>query len=373
MRRVRGCKARVVAVGVGIMAALVLLVLAPAARAQTTPEPNRPPCDIPPCGPDPWPAIRATFYYPWWNGFDTATQTPREKWSECSSTWDDSSAHFHPDFNADGDFVKATDLYDDRSTSVMITHMQRMVAANITGLIASWWGPGTGEDWKFLRYILPAADSVRWVDVTTYYEEERPGGREDEQIRNYVDEMLAASQDNPARFLRLWDSSREEYVRPVLFVYDPGYTNCGILDLWKAALDAAESVFGVRPLLVVDMADDVQTRCTNHSAADFAWHAYAPAGSAGYTQTWAYGQRQTNTVRPGFWPCTMTSESDGQVRSLSAWQSNVNWANSHQPKFFQLITSWNEWLEMTAVEPSSDWHSTSGLGQYLDILAQNPL
>jgi hypothetical protein len=50
----------------------------------------------------------------------------------------------------------------------------------------------------------------------------------------------------------------------------------------------------------------------------------------------------------------------------------VNWANAHPGTYYQLVTSWNEWLEMTAVEPGVEWYSTSGLGTYLDVLAQFP-
>jgi len=352
------------------MAALVLLVLAPAARAQSTPEPNRPccpiqPCECPPVPPNP--AVRAAFYYPWWDGFDTATQTPRPKWSECSTTWNwpsDANAHFYPDFNANHSFVdeKAIDLYDDGQTSTMVTHMQRMVAANITGLIASWWGVGTGGDTKLGGAILEAAHQVPGVDITAYYETKQNKGTTWEKIRAFFNRFMELRQANPSQFL---------YVdgRPVVFVYHPGNTDCAMLDLWNQGLTDAENVYGVRPFLVVDMANDVQRRCTNHSAYDYSWHEYSPSGS-GYTETWAYGERQTNTLRPGFWRCK--SGTEGQARSVSAWQSNVNWANAKHAKFFQLITSWNEWIEMTSVEPGMDWYSTSGLGAYLDILAQFP-
>jgi hypothetical protein len=39
---------------------------------------------------------------------------------------------------------------------------------------------------------------------------------------------------------------------------------------------------------------------------------------------------------------------------------------------FQLITTFNEWGEGTAVEPASEWSSSSGYGLYLDILHDIP-
>jgi hypothetical protein len=40
---------------------------------------------------------------------------------------------------------------------------------------------------------------------------------------------------------------------------------------------------------------------------------------------------------------------------------------------FQLITTFNEWGEGTAVEAAPDWQSPSGFGTYLDLLHTNGL
>ena len=34
----------------------------------------------------------------------------------------------------------------------------------------------------------------------------------------------------------------------------------------------------------------------------------------------------------------------------------------------QLVTTFNEWGEGTAVEPAAEWSSPSGFGTYLDVL-----
>jgi hypothetical protein len=38
---------------------------------------------------------------------------------------------------------------------------------------------------------------------------------------------------------------------------------------------------------------------------------------------------------------------------------------------WQLITTFNEWGEGTAVESAREWRSSSGYGAYLDILHNN--
>ena len=40
-------------------------------------------------------------------------------------------------------------------------------------------------------------------------------------------------------------------------------------------------------------------------------------------------------------------------------------------KSWQLITTFNEWGEGTAVESANEWQSASGFGSYLDALHNN--
>lgn len=272
--------------------------------------------------------------------------------------------HYHPDFNVNGIFEPPIDLYNDGILSTVVTQMQRMQAGNIGALIASWWGTSSSEAGKFAGVITEAAVQVPGVKITAYYESEREGGRDLTSMEEFMDYVIGGVFMNNTykpHFLTLGG-------RPVLFVYDPGNTDCGLLNAWNQALNHAQEQYGVRPFLVVDMASNVPG-CTNYSPADFAWHQY-DTGSGGYTEVYANGFLQTLTIRPGFWRCS--SPTPGQQRSLSAWQANVNYANSRHAAYFQLITSWNEWLEMSSVEPAVEWYSPSGLGHYLDILAQFP-
>ncbi len=54
-------------------------------------------------------------------------------------------------------------------------------------------------------------------------------------------------------------------------------------------------------------------------------------------------------------------------RNLDRWNKNIqNMVDSQTD--FQLITTFNEWGEGTAVENAVDWNSRSGYGGYLDAL-----
>ena len=89
------------------------------------------------------------------------------------------------------------------------------------------------------------------------------------------------------------------------------------------------------------------------------WHQYVPADS--YDQQDTYSA----TVSPGFFkfdelvprlrrdPRRFEADLRRQVTSAARWQ---------------LVTTFNEWGEGTAVEPSEQWQSPSGYGTYLDVM-----
>jgi hypothetical protein len=58
------------------------------------------------------------------------------------------------------------------------------------------------------------------------------------------------------------------------------------------------------------------------------------------------------------------------TRDVCRWAQNVQaMVASGEP--LQLITTFNEWGEGTAVEPAREWITSSGFGAYLDLLHAN--
>jgi hypothetical protein len=58
------------------------------------------------------------------------------------------------------------------------------------------------------------------------------------------------------------------------------------------------------------------------------------------------------------------------ARDVDRWYQNVSdMMASGEP--WQLITTFNEWGEGTAVEPATEWQSDSGYGEYLDALSSD--
>ena len=71
------------------------------------------------------------------------------------------------------------------------------------------------------------------------------------------------------------------------------------------------------------------------------------------------------TIMPGFWLADRQASSVS--RDLGRWRTAVReMATRGDP--FQLVVSFNEWGEGTAIESATAWATPSGHGAYLDIL-----
>lgn len=403
----------------------VVLALVPCAEAQTPQAPcwdccPNPPCEIEP-PPGPLPPVRAAFYYPWWNGWDAARGKARDKWDHCIKLanpqtdacgrpyvsdqhyWEN-YVYLHPDFNANGAFNVAVDLYDDRQESVQVTQFNKIRQEWIRVAIYSWWGQeGRGGKWGF---TLERA--LGRVSVAPYLErryEDQCKTQPDPPtcirtaIANDIKHLTSEALAKPA-FYWMGDA----HPRPVIFAYGDSIKSCTYVGYLREALNQAEASYGVRPFVILDLVSDVNFACTHAVAADFAFHAYDPARANGLTRCWFpnqpqcsqtlhYGEAQrgsqveTITVRAGFHRCACTDDEIRRGRctpasSPACWapnlsvikradkfQSDVSYAMSRSPKYFVLINTWNEWLEGTAVEPGVEWWSSSGLGAFADALA----
>ena len=370
-------------------------------------------CPDPPCYPPPPPdyPVRVAMYYPWWSGvrepgtpcwpgcrseYCKAGPDGRcPKWKEIQNFW------YHPDFDANGVFdwvpgrTRSVDLYNDWDPQVVQKQIERMAQAWVSGLVASWWNSGSTEDDKIRGVVFPtlAAQRHSLVAGTFYYESK--GNNRAEKVQEAYNLLNHLWSDFRSRVLVTGDG------RPVVFVYAPWYKGwsgknqppsppaCEVFQWWKElVLDEFQREHGVRPFLVADFHPDALTNCAAyHHKGDWGWHFYSPPAGSYYTERWAYGFRHTQTLRPGFarhcWAqpeggrreCNYSDQEYGTPRNPQAFEAAATMAQSYwkRARYFQIITSWNEWLEFTSVEPAVEWWSSSGLGTYLDILAAHPV
>jgi glycosyl hydrolase family 99 len=261
--------------------------------------------------------LRAAFYYPWFP----------EAWTQQG-------------ISPYTKYTPSLGYYDSSSATVIRAHIASMQYGNIAAGIASWWGQGTRTDTRVNTILSATAGTgFKW---SLYYEPEGQGNPPVAQINAdllYIQQMYAA---DPS-YLRLGG-------RFVVFVYADATDGCEMVDRWKQANT-------VNAYVVLKVFAGYKT-CPNQPDG---WHQYAPAVAADNQGSYSY------SISPGF---DKVGEATRLTRDLARWRQNVrNMAASSAA--FQLVTTFNEWGEGTAVESAAEWATGSGNGAYLDALHNN--
>jgi len=259
--------------------------------------------------------IRAAFYYPWFP----------ETWKVHGQL-----THYAPDL---GYYKTANAKVDDR-------HIAALTYGGMNAAISSWWGPGHYTDARLsslLARTVARHSPLRWA----VYDEHDPNGSVSSLVADltYIRDHLAKS---PA-YLRVGGKF-------VVFAYNdvPG---CATATAWHAA----NAQIGNAAYVDLKIFPGYRS-CSDQPDS---WHQYAGAVDVSRADRYAV------SISPGFWradQATPQLQRDptrfaADVRAMIA--SHASW---------QLITTFNEWGEGTAVEGAHQWSSASGYGQYLDIL-----
>jgi hypothetical protein len=259
--------------------------------------------------------IRAAFYYPWF------PEAWRQRGIEPFTRFTPSAG-----FYADDD-------------ALLRAHVDELLYARADAAIASWWGRGTRSDGRLPALLEAAAGTpLRWA---IYHEGEGQGDPDPASIRadlEYVRDSYATS----PQYLRV-DG------RFVVFVWADPDDGAAMAERWRRAAEGvgAHVVLKVFPgyRAVPDQPDG--------------WHQYGPAEAVDHQAGHSF------TVSPGFYHA---DEALPRLeRSVDRFAASVRaMVASGEP--WQLVTSFNEWGEGTAVEPAAEWSSASGYGAYLDVL-----
>lgn len=249
--------------------------------------------------------IRAAFYYPWY-----------------PETWG-AGTNYHPTLGQ----------YDSSTASVIQQHVAWMQSAGIQAGIASWWGQGSKTDSRFPALEANAGSAFKW---TAYYEPEGTGDPSVAQIQSDLAYIRSHYVHLHPQWLRV-------NKKPVIFVYGDGNDGCGMADRWAQASAGRWYVdLKVFP---------GYASCANQPSS---WHQYAPSSRADAQLPYSY------SISPGFYKA---GESAPRLaRDVSAFTTAAQDMVASGAQW-QLITTFNEWGEGTAIEPSTEWGTT-----YLDAL-----
>jgi hypothetical protein len=218
-----------------------------------------------------------------------------------------------------------------------LAHISALTYARVQVGIASWWGANTHNERERISLMMNRTQvlnaPLKWA---LYYEKE---GGTDPSV-NEIKTDLA--------YLKVNYATSPIYAnvngKPVLFVYNADDSSCEVADRWAKAADG-------KWYIVLKVFPDYQA-C---SLQPDSWHQYAPALATDQQQGYSY------TISPGFW---RADEPSARLeRDLTRWQQNVRDMVASGERW-QLVTTFNEWGEGTAVEEEEEWKKN-----YLEGLA----
>jgi hypothetical protein len=250
--------------------------------------------------------IRAAFYYPWYPETTFGKYTP------------------------------STGAYDSSDDSVIRQHIYAMQYAGIQVGISSWWGQGTTTDDRLMSLLQDSSGSTfKW---TAYYEPAGNGPQTDAAIDSDLTFLYSDDALDPA-----WLHVNG---KPVLFVYNASGSNCTQIAQW-VKVNAGRFYLNMK----------VFAGYASCSSQPDSWHQYGPDVPASPQLPYSY------SVSPGF--DKYTEAAPRLVRDPTRFAANVKAMIASNAQW-QLITTFNEWGEGTAVESSTVWGDV-----YLDILHNN--
>jgi hypothetical protein len=272
--------------------------------SSTTPQPSFP--------------IRAAFYYPWY-----------------PETWTVNSAHvfYHPTLG----YYSTTDIATQQA------HIRALQYAGMNAAISSWWGPGHYTDTRLQQLMQTTVSMGSPLKWAVYYENEGYGDPTVSKISSdlaYIRDTLASS----SAYLKVGGKF-------VVFVYNADDTTCEVADRWKQANSQLGSP------AYIDLKVFLGYR--NCASQPSSWHQYGPNAPSDDQPGYSY------SISPGWWRADQASPL--LARDPARWRSNVA-AMTASGEPWQLVTTFNEWTEGTAVESAQEWSSASGYGTYLDAL-----
>jgi hypothetical protein len=280
--------------------------------------------------------IRAAFYYPWFpEAWAQQGQNPFTNYSPTRGFY-------------------STDV---ATLKAQIADMQY---GDITIGIASWFGQGSTTD-KHWPALISAAQGTGFA-WAPYYEPEGISDPTPDQITSDLHYLSTQYQGTNT------DSGLATFSgkgMPV-FVYNADdltqAKGCDTVNRWTAARALLKSQYNLTVYVDLKVFPGYAS-CPGISAID-GWHQYGPA-SANQNFAAAPGDG-SYSISPGYWKSGASyGAAPFLARDRVRWQSSVASMQASGAKW-QLITTFNEWGEGTAIESASGCRNSAPDGTYCD-------
>jgi hypothetical protein len=255
--------------------------------------------------------IRAAFYYGWY-----------------PENWTQSGLYPATRYNPLAGFYNL-----DAGSQVVSDQIASMQYGHIEAGIASWWGQASKTDSR-ISGLLAAAHGTSFC-WTLYYEP-----------------ALSATQAaSDLSYIAGHYASDPNYLhvngKPVLFVYSRAVASCANVATWSSVNNGF--------YLNLQVFSGYRT-CAGQPDN---WHQYGPAVAEDHQVGFSF------SISPGFYK--YNESAPRLARDPVRWAQDIaNMVNSQEP--WQLITTFNEWMEGTSIEGAQEWPSGSGQGIYMDAL-----
>lgn len=252
---------------------------------------------------------RLAFYYPWY-----------------PETWGDGT-HYQPSL---GQYSSLLGTFQE--------HVLAMKYAKLDGAIVSWWGKGSHTDTRIPALLnSPGPDRFKFA---LYYENEGYQAPSAAQLSSDL-AYIAANYAHHVNYLH-----RDG--KPVIFAYAGPDDGEDMAQRWATA----NHQFNDRFHVCLKVYAGYETSLFPPAS----WHQYDPANRTDHQIG------QSFTVSPGFFFAKDTAPRlDRNVAEFVA----ACQAMKASGEYWQLVTTFNEWGEGTAIEPELGW----GL-RYLDVLRE---
>ncbi|MCU1426719.1 MAG: hypothetical protein JWL83_719 [Actinomycetia bacterium] len=278
--------------------------------------------------------IRAAFYYPWFP----------EAWAQQGQN---PFTNYTP--------VRGSYSIDAPTVTTQITEMQY---AGISVGIASWFGQNSTTD-KHWPALMQAAQGTGFA-WAPYYEPEGISDPTPTQIAadlHYIRQTYVGSTDG----LLLLNGKGM-----AVFVYnadDPTQVKgCDTVTRWKQARQLLHDQYNEDVYIDLKVFPGYR-QCVDDASID-GWHQYGPASSDQNFVT-APGDGSYG-ISPGYWKSGAAyGTAPFLSRDRARWQQSVATMNASGAKW-QLIATYNEWGEGTAIEGSSGCRNVAPAGTYCD-------
>ncbi len=230
--------------------------------------------------------------------------------------------------------------YDSSDPQVIRAHIGAMLYGNLSAGIVGWVGQGTQSDENFATLLeVTPGTNFYWA---IYYQPQSTAAPTAEQLAADLKYLHDQYANDPA-YLQVNG-------RFAVFVSSKASGSCDLADAWKQANT-------VNAYVVLKVFSNYRACASQPDG----WYQYSPSSAEDAQKGFSY------TISPGYWK---VGESARLPRDINRWYTSIrNMVASKAP--FQLITSFNQWDEGTAIESAKEWESASGYGAFLDALHTN--